>query len=164
MQIVKLWSPDQQYHLHLGTCEKCRFSNTLPDLLVQKSGNRGKHFVFQHGFQIILMNGTVWEPLIELLHFYYFVLQQVFFNSSTIDVLRWLILCCGGLSWALPNVQQPPLLLLSRCQQQLPSQSRQSKMSAALAKCPMGMAKLPLVGNHYLKKYSQTLVLKRLGS
>lgn len=33
MMVLKMWSLHQQHHCHLGTCDKCKFLGSTPDLL-----------------------------------------------------------------------------------------------------------------------------------
>lgn len=39
-----------------------------------------------------------------------------FLNLSTTGIIKWLVLCCGVLPWAMSNIQQPPWPLSPGCQ------------------------------------------------
>lgn len=70
-----------------------------------------------------------------------------FLNLHTIDILGRRGVCCRGLSWTLWDVEQPPWLVPTWCQEHPLPKLGQPKMPPDIARCPRTGSKINLIEN-----------------
>lgn len=125
----------------------------LPNLLNQNSGDRAQQLCFNMAsglFSWSVKSGHYWSSSISTVLSYHRAFQQQhYWHFGLASPLLWGTVLC------IIECEQHPLLLATGWQQQPSTQAWQSQMSIAIAKCLMGVAKLPLVGKHCLEKCSK---------
>ena len=106
-------------------------------VVATSAGNEGH--AWGMGLDCFLMKGR-WECGYSFQYFSYlmYVYTIEFLSLSAVDILRWVILCCGLSGVCVVKCQQCPGPLPTQCQQHPPLQAVTGKsMSSDIAKCPL---------------------------